>query len=84
MAETGARALSCTVVPAGPKLDASALGRHPRRLRPPVFIGEAHVLEELLDVMGSDETFRCALLVGTVPNPALLVAASAKHALETF
>ncbi|HEX2526338.1 MAG TPA: hypothetical protein VHL31_08540 [Geminicoccus sp.] len=83
MAETGARALSCTVVPAGPGLGTAELDTI-LRLQPKVFVGMAPVLEQLLDLLGDRQPFRSALLVGPVPDPALLVAASARHALETF
>jgi phenylacetate-CoA ligase len=83
MAETGARALSCTVVPAGPAVDPACLDAI-RRLRPSVFVGEAPVLEALLEALDRTHSFRCALLVGPVPDPAFLVATSALHAVETF
>lgn len=83
MAETGARALNCTVVPAGPSVDATHLDAI-RRLRPRVFVGEAEVLAALLEALGGEQVFHCALLVGPVPDPGFLVAASALHAIETF
>lgn len=83
MAETGARALSCTVVPAGPVVGPAGLDAI-RRLRPTVFVGDAQTLETLLGALEGSHSFRCALLVGPVPDPAFLVAASALHAVETF
>ncbi|HWL72198.1 MAG TPA: hypothetical protein VNS22_27980 [Geminicoccus sp.] len=83
MAETGARALSCTVVPAGPGTEPRQLDTL-RRLRPSVFVGEARALEALLEALGQEQPFRCALLTGEVPDPTLLVASSALHAIETF
>ena len=83
MAEGGARALSCTVVPAGPGQGSSELDLI-RRLRPSVFVGEATTLARLLDLFGDERIFRCALLLGDTPDPALQVAASARHAIESF
>lgn len=83
MAETGARALSCTVVPAGPGIDPPRMDAI-RQMRPSVFVGDVPTLEALLDELGQAQPFRCALLVGDVPDPAFLVAASAIHAVETF
>ena len=83
MAETGARALSCTVVPAGPTFSPAqmqAIGR----LRPGVFVGTSQTLAAMLKAADGRPSFRTAVLVGPSPDPALLIRASARHGIESF
>lgn len=69
MAETGARALGCTVVPAG--ADDAHQVADIRALQPCVFIGSERVLDELQRELGAACPFRCAILTedGADPPP---------------